>query len=178
MHGLSAWAEMELASGEANAVAPVPPVEQQETGSCGLAALRAVMLTFGVDVAEDDLKPLVGWSPEQGSSWEGLAAAAEAFGFDVDAKASSRLADLVHMVGEHGLPVLVGWFSKDEGHFSVVKAIDEQKVTLMDVEFGGDRELPLDEFERVWFDFDGETAEHEGLVDRGMMVLTPKGAVR
>ena len=174
MHGLSAWAERELASGEATEVAPVPPVEQQETGSCGLAALRAVMLTFGTDVSEDQLKPLVGWSAEEGSSWEGLAAAAAALGFDVDARAGARLADLVHMVGEHGLPVLVGWFSGDDGHFSVVKSIDEQQVTLMDVELGGDRMMPLDQFERVWFDFDGETAEHEGLVDRGMMVITPR----
>ncbi len=53
------------------------------------------------------------------------------------------------------IPVIVDWFSKDEGHYSVVMGIDEENIYLQNPEIGGIQELSLKTFKRIWFDFPG-----------------------
>ena len=165
---IASWAAREL--GDEPEV-DVPNVEQAESGTCGLAALRAVLLHFGIDAREEELKAPVGWSPEAGSSLQGLANAAQGYGLRAEIKTSASLDDLQAALAA-GHPVIVAWFSTDDGHFSVVERIAGDEVDMLDVETGQNRLMPVDEFQRVWFDFAGRTDHHEGLVDRGMLVLS------
>ena len=167
---IAAWAGRELSEVD------VPNVEQAESGTCGLAALRAVLLYFGIDASEEELKGPVGWTAEAGSSLRGLAQAAEGYGLAAEIRTSATLEDLAAAL-DAGNPIIVAWFSTDDGHFSVVESITpEGEVNMLDVETGQNRLMPVDEFERTWFDFAGRTDRHEGLVDRGMLVLAqPSG---
>lgn len=51
------------------------------------------------------------------------------------------------------VPPIVDWFSQDEGHYSVVVGLDDQKIYLRDPELTRRRELKRENFKRVWFDF-------------------------
>ena len=150
---------------------PVPVVDQTP-GFCGPAALRAVLAFYGRDVSEDKLAQLAKSNRKDGTEPEGLVRAAKALGFQAQAKEDASVADLQSWL-DHGIPVIVDWFSTDEGHYSVLTAIRDGKVFMKDPELGSEREMELDKFERVWFDFEGDTDKHEGLVQRQMIVVYP-----
>jgi predicted double-glycine peptidase len=151
---------------------PVPAV-QQTPGFCGPAALRAVLAFFDRDVSEEELAKLAGSNRKEGTTPEGLVRAARALGFKAQARDCGSIQDLQSWL-DHGVPVIVDWFSTDEGHYSVVTAIQEGKVFMKDPEFGGKRELDVDSFERTWFDFErGDTRKHKGLTERVMIVVWP-----
>ncbi len=149
------------------------PSVDQSTGLCGPASLRAVLLYFGVDKTEAELAALSGANPEDGVPPEGLVRAARALGFEAYTKDGATLDDVWAWVAK-GVPVIVDWFSTDEGHYSVVKTLRGGKVYLMDPELGREREMDLDAFQRVWFDFEGSAERHEGFVQRQIVVVTPR----
>jgi len=151
---------------------PVPDVDQSP-GLCGPAALKAVLGFYGRVVTEDELAHLSGANPEDGVGPEGLVRAAQAMGFHAAVRESASIQDLQSWL-DHGIPVIVDWFSQDEGHYSVVKAIQGGSIFMMDPEKNTETETPLDSFERTWFDFEeGDTRKHQGLVQRQMIVVWP-----
>ena len=148
---------------------PVPAVDQS-TGMCGPASLKAVLAYYGVEQTEDELRKLSGATEEDGVDATGLARAAKALGFRARVQHGARLADIKAWL-QKGVPVIVDWFSTEEGHYSVVTAIRDGDIFMIDPELGTEREMPLDKFERVWFDFDESTEEHEGLVNRVLLAV-------
>ncbi len=61
---------------------------------------------------------------------------------------------------EAGTPVLVLWNSYFEpagGHYSVVSAVTNDAVEIMDPQFGEIKNIPLRKFEENWFDDDPRT---------------------
>jgi len=151
---------------------PVPALDQT-TGMCGPASLRAVLLYFGVDKTEAEIAKLAGSNPDEGTPPEGLVRAAKALGFNAHTKSGATLDDIREWLGK-GTPVIVDWFSVDEGHYSVVKSIEDNKVFLMDPEIGSERSLDIDTFKRVWFDFMGSSEKHEGFAERQIVVVYPR----
>jgi len=57
---------------------------------------------------------------------------------------------------ERKIPVIVDWFSVDEGHYSAVVGINNKNIYLQDPELGKVRKLKINDFKRIWFDFPGE----------------------
>lgn len=51
------------------------------------------------------------------------------------------------------MPVIVNWFSTNEGHYSVVVGVDDARVVLADPETGKRRSFDHETLMRVWFDF-------------------------
>lgn len=50
-----------------------------------------------------------------------------------------------------GIPVIVGWFSVDEEHYSVVKEIGYREIKIADPETAKIRTFPLKDFVKMWF---------------------------
>lgn len=92
---------------------------------------------------------------EHGTDHDSLMKAAEILGFKPQQKANASLEELKQLV-DQDIPVIVGWFSEDDDHFSVVVEITEKMVVLMDPELDeGQRKMDVAEFETVWHDTDG-----------------------
>ncbi len=151
---------------------PVPDVDQSP-GMCGPAALRAVAGFYGRDVSEAEIARLAGSTEKDGTQPEALIRAAKALGFQAALRDCASIQDIQSWL-DHGIPVIVDWFSVDDGHYSVVKSIEDGMVYMMDPEPGRETETPVDSFERTWFDFEeGDTRKHQGLVQRQMLVVWP-----
>ena len=150
---------------------PVPAVDQGP-GMCGPASLKAVLAYYGVEKTEDELKQLSGATEEDGVPPEGIVRAAKALGFRAYFKQNASLEELKGWLGKK-VPVIIDWYSTDEGHYSVLTAIQDGNVYMKDPELGTEREMPLDKFERVWFDFDSPSKEHKGLGSRQIVVILP-----
>jgi predicted double-glycine peptidase len=153
--------------------APVPKYEQKRTGYCGPAALRSVLLSYGVDKSEDELAKLAKTTEEKGTLPTGLVRAAKSLGFEAEAYEDATFDDLREWVMEHRTPVIVSWYSPVghvEGHYSVVTKINEKGVYMMDPQDGSSRKLTRDDFEALWFDFD-IAKKLKGLHRRQMVVV-------
>lgn len=146
---------------------------RQTPGLCGPASLKMVMEHYGVSVPEKEIARISGASHKTGVSQEGLIKAAKHFGFDVFSKEKSSFNDLRHFINK-GVPVIVDWFSEDEGHYSVVVDIDSKNIVLMDPEVNGERKMPLEKFQRLWFDFPGKfIKEPKDIILRLIIAVIP-----
>jgi predicted double-glycine peptidase len=128
---------------------------KQKKGFCGPASLKMVLDYFGLKKSEKELAKLSGATKTAGVGGENLLKAAKKLGFKGFLKDFSEISDIKKYVLERKIPVIVDWFSQDEGHYSVVVDIDKKNIYLQDPELGKIRKLDIKTFKRVWFDFRG-----------------------
>ncbi|MDO8743050.1 MAG: cysteine peptidase family C39 domain-containing protein [Candidatus Azambacteria bacterium] len=127
---------------------------KQTRGMCGPASLKMALEYFGVEKSEKELARLINCNPDMGAKAEDIVSAAKKLGFNAQIKDLANFEDIKEYLSQE-IPVIVDWFSEDDGHYSVAVDIDEKNIYLQDPEIGGIRELPLETFKRVWFDFPG-----------------------
>ncbi len=146
----------------------------QTTGHCGPASLKMALAYFGVDKSESELAKLSGATRLRGVEGIGLATAAKKLGFDAFIKDNAKISDIKKYL-DLKIPVIVDWFSKDDGHYSVVVDMNEKNIYLQDPEIGGIKKLPLETFKRVWFDFPSDLIRSpKDLVIRRMIIVQPR----
>lgn len=146
---------------------------KQSPAHCGPASLKMVLAYFGVHATEKQIAKLAG-TDKDGTRAKGLMKAAKHFGFQAHIRDFADIADIQHML-EYRVPVIVAWFSSDEGHYSVVVGMKGKKIYLQDPEIGKMRSMPLKTFKRVWFDFSGDFLKSKkDIVIRRMIAVYPK----
>ena len=128
---------------------------KQKTGFCGPASLKMVLDYFGVKKSEGNLAKLTGCTITKGVEAKNLLKVAKKSGFNGSIKDFSEIEDIKKYVQKKKIPVIVDWFSKDEGHYSVVVGIEKKNIYLHDPELGRMRKIDIETFKRVWFDFPG-----------------------
>lgn len=129
---------------------------RQQTGYCGPASLKMVLSYYGVNKTEKELTRLTNCTRKWGvEAWK-LLDVAQQLGFHGFIKDESTYKDIENYVIKKEIPVIVDWFSEDDGHYSVVVDIDKENIYLMDPELGYVRAMRLKKFWRVWFDFPDE----------------------
>lgn len=144
---------------------------RQTPGLCGPASLKILLAHYGHALSEQELSALCGATVEHGTDHAGLVKAVETLGKRANVKTNASIEDLCASIAS-GDPVLVGWFSGDGDHYSVVFDVDREFVHLMDPELEhGVRRILISDFEKVWYDFD--TPEHVK-VERWMMTVQGK----
>lgn len=131
----------------------IRPYEQSAGGYCGPACLKMVLGYFGIRKSERALIALTGATSKDGVGAAGLLKAAKALGFTGFMKDSATFVDIRNYVLRKKIPIIVDWFSEDEGHYSVIMDINEGRIVFADPEFGRRRTMPLAVFRRVWFDY-------------------------
>ncbi|MDP1884267.1 MAG: cysteine peptidase family C39 domain-containing protein [Candidatus Moranbacteria bacterium] len=144
---------------------------RQKPGFCGPASLKMVLDFYGVEKSEEELGEITKCNPDKGITGFAIVKAAKKLGFAASLKDSARLKDIKKFLTK-GIPVIVEWFSEDDGHFSVVVEMDQKYIYLQDPELAGVRKMDLETFERVWFSFDTKIIRKEkDLVLRRMVVV-------
>lgn len=145
----------------------------QSPGYCGPCSLRMAMDYFGVQVTERALARASGATRTHGVGVEGLKRASEQYGFTFHQKDRASFADIRAWLNK-GIPVIVDWFSVNDGHYSVVAGMDRTHISIQDPEDGKLKRITQEEFKRVWFDFPGAYIKHPSdLILRRMIVIYP-----
>ncbi len=153
----------------------VRPFRQQKSGFCGPASLKMVLDYYGVKKSEKELAELSGCTISKGVKAEGLLQAAKKLGFKGFIKDFSDIKDLRKYVLKKKIPVIVDWFSTDEGHYSPVVDINQENIYLQDSELRGIRTMKIKTFRRVWFDFSGDFLHSKDeIIIRRMIVIDKK----
>lgn len=151
---------------------------RQKPGYCGPACLKMVAYFYGIKKREKALVKLCGCTPSKGISAEGLVKVAKEIGLEGFVQDFSEIKDLEHYVHKKNIPVIVDWFSDDEGHYSVVVDIDKENIYLQDPSLGYLRAMKIKKFKRVWFDFPGDFLKSkDDMILRRMVVIYKEGAL-
>lgn len=151
---------------------PVKPFAQSPD-FCGPACLKMVLEFYGVKKSEAELVKLSGADRLHGATGEELVEAAKKLGFIAELRDNCELDDIRHYL-EQGTPVIVDWFSHDDGHYSVVVDMDEENIFLQDPEVGSLKALDHVTFKRVWFDFEPDFLTNPSqIIIRRLIVIKP-----
>lgn len=146
---------------------------RQKPELCGPASLKMVLEYYGIEKTEDELAKMAGYVPTQGVKAKGLIDTAKGLGLNSFCKDYSEIKDLREYVIDKKIPVIVDWFSEDDGHYSVVVDIDDRNIYLQDPELGNLRTLEIETFNRVWFDFPGNYLKSKNdIIIRRMIVVS------
>lgn len=145
---------------------------RQKTGFCGPASLKMVLSFYGIEKTENELVKMTGCTTEAGVEAPIMVNTAKALGLEGFIVDNASLEDIKKYVLVKQIPVIVDWFSEDDGHYSVVVDIDKENIYLLDPSFGYVRAMRLEKFYRVWFDFPGRfiTTKND-LIIRRMIVI-------
>ena len=152
------------------------PFRQTSLERCGPACLRMLVGFYGVEKTEATLARVCRTNRKFGTSIENLVRAVKQLGFAVEQKDGATLLDLENYVRQKKRPVIVEWFSIDDGHYSVVVGIDKANIILLDPEIGQCRKIAREKFLRLWFGFRGDFIKDDkrNLSTRRMIVIYPK----
>ncbi len=144
---------------------------RQTTGYCGPASLKMVLEFFGVRRSEAALVKLSGATRPRGVEAAGLVRAAKKLGLKASVKNFATFEDIRKYL-TRGIPVIVDWFSEDDGHYSVAVGLDRKYIYLQDPEWGRPRRIDRQTFQRVWFDFPGDFLRNKNdLIIRRLIVI-------
>lgn len=150
------------------------PSYRQRPGYCGPASLKMIFAYYGVHLSEKSIAKKARTTKKWGTSGKQMVLAAKKYGYDSRLKDNSSLKDLKRYL-KKGAPPIVNWFSKDDGHYSVVIGLDRKKIYLRDPEKKGLTALDLEMFERCWFDFLANKKQGpKSLIMRRMIVIERK----
>lgn len=144
---------------------------RQTPGYCGPACLHMVFDYYGLSATEKQIAKKAHSTTKLGTTGENMVHAAKLYGFKAFLKDGTSLKDIKTYLNKK-IPVIVDWFSTDEGHYSVVVGLDEKNIYLQDPQLGTLRSMDRKTFFRVWFDFDTEFLKSKNdLVLRRMIVV-------
>ena len=144
---------------------------RQSASFCGPASLKMVLQFYGIDKTEKELAKLSGATKGKGVEADGLVKAAKKLGLKAFYKDYCEIED-IRKYFKKKIPLIVDWFSGNDGHYSVVVGIGKKNIFLQDPELGKIRKMGLEAFKRVWFDFPGNflKAKRELVIRRLIIV--------
>lgn len=146
------------------------PFEQREN-YCGPSCLKMVLDYYGIEKSEKELVRLSGTS-KHGVTGEDMLKVAKKFKLKGFIKDNVDIKDLRKYVNKKKIPVIVSWFSEDDGHYSVVVNLDRENIYLQDPYLGHVRAMSIKKFKRLWFDFAGDyILTNKDLFLRSMLVI-------
>ncbi len=129
----------------------------QTAGLCGPASLKILLSYFGKTFSEEEIAKLGQATLEQGTEHEGMISTIKELNGFVFVKENGTIEELEYFVKKEKLPVIIGWFSEDEDHYSVVVNVTDKNIILCDPqEKEPTRWLDRAIFSRIWFDFIGK----------------------
>lgn len=127
-------------------------VFKQSRGYCGPACLKMVFGYYGIIKSERKLAELTKTTRDHGCWEDEMIKVAAKLGLQGYYKEKSSIKEVRQLV-KSGIPVIVDWFSPEEGgHYSVVVGFTKNKIRIADPHFGEIKEHTIEWFADRWFD--------------------------
>ncbi len=142
----------------------------QSPGFCGPACLKMILDYYGCEKSEDDIAQVCGATRERGVSIDGIVKGCSYLGLHTKVIDNAQFGNISEYITQN-IPVLVQWWSTDEGHWSLVAGLDEKNVYVQDPHYGTMRMFSRDWFYGVWFDFHKGSMKKEDLILRRMVAV-------
>ena len=151
----------------------IKPIKQSKPGFCGPASLKTVLDFYDLKYSESFLGKILKTTKEKGTDEKGFKNGLKKLRLKFLIKSNSSLKILGNFL-EKKIPVIVDWFSEDDGHYSVVVGLNKNFIFLADPEIGKIRKIDLKIFKRIWFDFpENKIKMPKDLILRWLLAVFP-----
>ncbi len=104
---------------------------KQKPGYCGPACLKMISYYYGIKKSEKEIVKLCECTPSKGVGAKDLVKAAKKLGLEGFVQDDATIKHLRYYIHDKEVPVIVAWFSSDEGHYSVAVDIDKENSKIM-----------------------------------------------
>lgn len=152
---------------------PIKPIRQKPS-HCGPACLEMVLSYYGKKITQQQIAKHAGTTHAQGTPPHSLVKEAQRHGCIANYIQEGTHAQLHRWVMRERIPVIVDWFSVDDGHYSVCVHLTKKNIWLADPEYGKIRRMDWNTFYRNWFDFTGNYLRKKNDIRlRGMIIIRP-----
>lgn len=133
---------------------------QKSEGYCGPTALQTILAYYGMHQSEEEVAQLIGATHENGCDPIDIIEGAKKAGFEVEYKQHSDLQELKKLV-QNGTPVIVQWYSPEEGgQYSVLFGYENNVLFITNPFTGHVRKINEVEFIERWYEInEGELGE-------------------
>lgn len=152
---------------------PITPIRQKPS-YCGPTCLEMVFRHYGTKASQETLARQAHTTLEKGTLPRLMVRVAQRHGFYAKFIEDGTHALLSSWVNDRKIPVIVDWWSQDDGHYSVCVKLTSKKIWLVDPELGKVRRMDWKTFQRNWFDFEGDLLRKSADIRlRGMIIISP-----
>lgn len=129
----------------------IPYFKQQTDYTCGPAALRMALGSFGISKTERALSKLLNTKPRVGTPVAAFPQACEKLRLSYCVERDATI-DRVSRALKNKFTVIVGYFYEPEqvGHFAVIKKLTKKMIYLLDPEIGPTCAYTVRDFQRMW----------------------------
>lgn len=141
----------------------IKPIRQQTAYSCAAASLSYSYSLLELSIRESELLHLVNPQRGDGAEWLDLISNIVEYWFGFSYQRNKTFEDLLNAQLMYEAPILVQWFSQRDpenpgNHVSVIHAINEVEIVLMDPAFKDFFTMSSEDFMKIWKDEDGESS--------------------
>jgi ATP-binding cassette subfamily B protein len=136
---------------------------------CGPACLAILAQYFGIETTQERIAIAAG-TAENGTTLAGMLDGARYLGLKARYQDNTTFQEIRELLQQGILPI-VDWFIEVTGHYSIVVGLTNDSILLRDPLIAKIREIPLDEFEQIWFDYHGPRPEADGFFVRRIIVV-------
>lgn len=130
------------------------PLKQPDDSACGPTCIQMALAYFGMPHSFRDIAARIGYNPDEGMTNAQLVAALRLFELSVAEKNEVSWEELVRSCSPDNI-LVVSWMKEGyKGHFSLVQAVGNESITLVDPDEGRAVVLEKIHFLRLWMDYD------------------------
>lgn len=152
--------------------------KQSDDSLCGPACIRIVLAYYGIRASEEEIAKRSKHTYEKGTIDTNMKRAVESYGLICKIKNNSSFEDIKYYLAQE-IPLIVDWFTGSSsidgvpnGHASVVTAINDSYIFLLDPWNGKVKKFLREDFERVWFDWKRTKTIHANhLIKKQIMII-------
>ncbi|MEX1064203.1 MAG: cysteine peptidase family C39 domain-containing protein [Candidatus Paceibacterota bacterium] len=129
----------------------IPFYKQQAEWSCGVAVMRMVLESLGIEKTREEIIDLLSANETWGTDNEKLVKAVKRLGLNHIEMSDASVEDLKKLF-EQGYRVIVNYTIPEEnqGHFAIFNDISEGRINLIDPQFGPEHGYLIEKFEEIW----------------------------
>jgi len=139
-------------------ITQIPFFKQETDYSCGLASMRMVLSSLGIDKTEKELQVPMNYYSEGKAVWhKAFPNFAEQLKLTYVTIRNASLKDIENLIDQN-FRIIVSYFIPKEkvDHYSVVRGMDSSYIYLLDSWFGPKHKYTRRYFIKNWFDLENE----------------------
>jgi len=129
----------------------IPYYKQEKEYTCGPACARMFLGYFGINAGEDELCRILGTTPAQGTEQNAFKKIANHYNLSFIAKKDASVEELPELQKKGYVVTLCYFYPKEKvSHYSVLKSVDSNSITLLDPYNGPGYTYSTDDFKKLW----------------------------
>ncbi len=150
----------------------ITPIKQIKYAYCGPATAEIILAFWGIQENQQNLGKLCKTTFKKGTNRENLIKCLEGFGLQTKQGTCGNWSLLNALVNKEKVPVIVGWFYEDDGHYSIIFKLTKKDIWLTESCEGEILKMSWQKFDQLWFGFDDKFPKEKNIIPNWYLAVS------